>query len=164
MVLYYFPIIILTNFVHFAGRTYKPRNHLSDWFDWLQEEGWPLGLQPLNVRVGLVRNRHLSGSISFNTLLTGSPTSSTVSSSDLDTEVSNKIFPDKVVKNLLWYNIVHRIGISKVKEVRYDYYDTIRINLLLLFLSVCPTKILVTCKKMSRHFLFLSLSDSYHLY
>ncbi|KAI3474088.1 hypothetical protein Pfo_028876 [Paulownia fortunei] len=26
-----------------------------------QEEGWPLGLQPLNVRVGLVRNRDVNG-------------------------------------------------------------------------------------------------------
>ncbi|MBA0674534.1 hypothetical protein Goari_016124, partial [Gossypium aridum] len=58
-----------------------------------QEEGWPLGLQPLNVRVGLPgRNHDYSGSISFNTILTGSPTSSTDSSSDLDTEGS-KIYP-----------------------------------------------------------------------
>ncbi|MFQ6619604.1 hypothetical protein Gotur_001374, partial [Gossypium turneri] len=58
-----------------------------------QEEGWPLGLQPLNVRVGLPgRNHDYSGSISFNTILTGSPTSSTDSSSDLDTEGS-KISP-----------------------------------------------------------------------
>ncbi|THG01079.1 hypothetical protein TEA_007516 [Camellia sinensis var. sinensis] len=51
-----------------------------------QEDGWPLGLQPLNARVGLVRNRDRNGSISFSTLLTGSPTSATDSSSDLDTE------------------------------------------------------------------------------
>lgn len=50
-----------------------------------QEDGWPLGLQPLSLRVGLVRNH---GSVSFNTLLTGSPSSSTDSSSDLDTQVS----------------------------------------------------------------------------
>lgn len=54
----------------------------------LQEEGWPLGLQPLNVRVGLARNRNFSGSTSFNTLMSSSPSSSTDSSSDLDTEVS----------------------------------------------------------------------------
>lgn len=53
-----------------------------------QEEGWPLGLQPLNVRAGQVRNRGFNGSLSFNTLITGSPSSSTDSSSDLDTEVS----------------------------------------------------------------------------
>uniref|UniRef100_A0A5B6YTM1 Uncharacterized protein n=1 Tax=Davidia involucrata TaxID=16924 RepID=A0A5B6YTM1_DAVIN len=56
-----------------------------------QEEGWPLGLQPLNVRVGLVRNRDFSGSISFNTLLSGS---STDSSSDLDTESTGSFFHD----------------------------------------------------------------------
>lgn len=55
----------------------------------MQGDGWPLGLQPLNVRVELVRNCDLNGSVSFNTLLTGSPTSSPdSSSSDLDTEVS----------------------------------------------------------------------------
>ena len=59
------------------------------WFIfWRQEDGWPLGLQPVNLRVGLVRNRNLSGSVSFSTLLTASPTN-TDSSSDLDTEVSS---------------------------------------------------------------------------
>ncbi|KAG6434080.1 hypothetical protein SASPL_105701 [Salvia splendens] len=52
-----------------------------------QEEGWPLGLQPLNVRVGLERNRDLNASLSFNTLLTSSPISSDDFSSDLDTLV-----------------------------------------------------------------------------
>ncbi|KAF9599331.1 hypothetical protein IFM89_036629 [Coptis chinensis] len=52
----------------------------------MQEEGWPLGLQPLNMRAGVANNHDFSGSMSFNTLLTGSPTSSTASSSDLDTE------------------------------------------------------------------------------
>ncbi|RXI04400.1 hypothetical protein DVH24_038674 [Malus domestica] len=52
-----------------------------------QDEGWPLGLQPMHVRIGLAASNHeFSGSVSFNTLLTGSPTSSTDSSSDLDTE------------------------------------------------------------------------------
>lgn len=50
-----------------------------------QEEGWPLGLQPLNLRIGLGRSR--DGSTSFNTSLSDSLTSSTDSSSDLDTEV-----------------------------------------------------------------------------
>lgn len=59
-----------------------------------QEEGWPLGLQPLNVRVGLVRNRNYSGSTSFNTLMSSSPSSSTVSSSDLDTESTGSFFHD----------------------------------------------------------------------
>lgn len=47
-----------------------------------------MGLEPLNVRVGVLRNGDINGSLSFNTLLTGSPTSSAFSSSDLDTEVS----------------------------------------------------------------------------
>ncbi|XP_068668807.1 uncharacterized protein At3g17950-like [Aristolochia californica] len=62
-----------------------------------REDGWPLGLQPLNVRVGLVRNPDFSGSISFSTLLTGSPTSSTDSSSDLDTESTGSFFRDKSI-------------------------------------------------------------------
>ncbi|XP_048234713.1 uncharacterized protein At3g17950 isoform X2 [Ricinus communis] len=63
-----------------------------------QEEGWPLGLQPLNMRVGLPRNGDFSGSVSFNTLLTGSPTSSTdSSSSDLDTESTGSFFHDKSI-------------------------------------------------------------------
>ncbi|KAF4387312.1 hypothetical protein F8388_016721 [Cannabis sativa] len=48
------------------------------------EEGWPLGLQPLNARVGLARNRDFLESISFNTLISGSPTCSTNCSSDDD--------------------------------------------------------------------------------
>ncbi|KAK9121125.1 hypothetical protein Syun_018742 [Stephania yunnanensis] len=56
-----------------------------------QEEGWPLGLQPLNMRVGLVRTRDFSGSISFNNLITGSPSSSTDTSSDLDTEQQRRM-------------------------------------------------------------------------
>lgn len=60
-----------------------------------QEGGWPLGLQPLNVRVGLVRGRNFSGSTSFNTILSGSPSSSTDSSSDLDTESTGSFFHDR---------------------------------------------------------------------
>ncbi|KAI3876290.1 hypothetical protein MKX03_001537 [Papaver bracteatum] len=64
-----------------------------------QEDGWPLGLQPLNAIVGLVRNHHdaaLSArSMSFNTLLTFSPSTSTVFSSDVDTESTGSFFPDK---------------------------------------------------------------------
>ncbi|KAK9169136.1 hypothetical protein Syun_001276 [Stephania yunnanensis] len=56
-----------------------------------QEEGWPLGLQPLNMRVGLVRTCDFYGSISSNTLITGSPSSSTDSSSDLDTEQQRRM-------------------------------------------------------------------------
>ncbi|CAI9783247.1 unnamed protein product [Fraxinus pennsylvanica] len=76
-----------------------------------QEEGWPLGLQPLNVRVGLVRNRDFNGSISFNTLVTGSPTSSTDSSSDLDTQSTGSFFRDKSI------TLGNLIGISSILEL-----------------------------------------------
>ncbi|KAM7531851.1 hypothetical protein LguiB_035261 [Lonicera macranthoides] len=75
------------------------------------EDGWPLGLQPLNVRVGLVRNRDLNGSVSFNTLLTGSPSSSTDSSSDLDTESTGSFFHDKSI------TLGNLIGISSILEL-----------------------------------------------
>lgn len=54
-----------------------------------QEGGWPLGLQPLNLRIDLVRNVDFSGSLSLSTLIsTTSPTSSySSSSSELDTQV-----------------------------------------------------------------------------
>ncbi|XP_043698547.1 uncharacterized protein At3g17950-like [Telopea speciosissima] len=77
-----------------------------------QEDGWPLGLQPLNVRVGLVRNRDYSGgSISFNTLLTGSLSSSTDSSSDLDTESTGSFFHDKSI------TLGNLIGVSNILEL-----------------------------------------------
>ncbi|KAG5104351.1 hypothetical protein JHK82_041321 [Glycine max] len=61
-----------------------------------QDEGWPLGLlQPANARIELVRNSDNAGSISFNTLLTRSPSSSTDSSSDFDTESTGSFFPDQ---------------------------------------------------------------------
>ncbi|GMY10853.1 hypothetical protein FCV25MIE_06092 [Fagus crenata] len=75
-----------------------------------QEEGWPLGLQPLNVRVGLAGNRDFSGSVSFNTLITGSPTSSTDSSSDLDTESTGSFFHDKSI------TLGSLIGVSNILE------------------------------------------------
>ncbi|GAA0181884.1 hypothetical protein LIER_30297 [Lithospermum erythrorhizon] len=61
------------------------------------ERGWPLGLQPLHGRAGLARNRDvLSGSTSFNTFLSGSPsTSCTDFSSDLDTESTESFFHDR---------------------------------------------------------------------
>ncbi|KAK6247054.1 hypothetical protein QUC31_018619 [Theobroma cacao] len=75
------------------------------------EEGWPLGLQPLNVRVGLARNHDYSGSISFNTMLTGSPTSSTDSSSDLDTESTGSFFHDNSI------TLGSLIGVSSILEL-----------------------------------------------
>ncbi|KAF8402894.1 hypothetical protein HHK36_010986 [Tetracentron sinense] len=76
-----------------------------------KEGGWPLGLQPLNVRVGLVRNRDFSGSMSFNTLLTGSPSSSTDSSSDIDTESTGSFFHDKSI------TLGSLIGVSSIIEL-----------------------------------------------
>ncbi|XP_025888648.1 uncharacterized protein At3g17950 [Solanum lycopersicum] len=70
-----------------------------------QDEGWPLGLQPLNVR------NH--GSISFNTLITASPSSSSHShsSSDLDTEsTTTSFFHDKSI------TLGSLIGITSILE------------------------------------------------
>ncbi|KAK1587675.1 hypothetical protein Q3G72_015717 [Acer saccharum] len=78
----------------------------------LIEEGWPLGLQPLNLRVGLVGNHgDFSGSVSFNTLITGSPTSSTDSSSDLDTESTGSFFHDRSI------TLGSLIGVSSIFEL-----------------------------------------------
>ncbi|XP_050945227.1 uncharacterized protein LOC103490160 [Cucumis melo] len=59
-----------------------------------QDDGWPLGLRMLNARVGLLENRDFPGSISFNTLPTGSPISFT-DSSVLDSESSGSFFHSK---------------------------------------------------------------------
>ncbi|XP_021720872.1 uncharacterized protein At3g17950-like isoform X1 [Chenopodium quinoa] len=76
-----------------------------------QEEGWPLGLQPLNVRIGLGRARDYFGSMSFNTtMLTGSPTS-TDSSSDLDTESTGSFFHDRSI------TLGSLIGVSSILEL-----------------------------------------------
>lgn len=68
-----------------------------------QEEGWPLGLQPLMN----VRNRGFNGSISFNTLITSS---SSDSSSDLDTESTASFFHDKSI------TLGSLIGITSILE------------------------------------------------
>ncbi|KAJ7950343.1 60S Ribosomal protein [Quillaja saponaria] len=75
-----------------------------------QEEGWPLGLRPLNAIVGLVRNHDFSGSVSFSTLLTSSPTSSTDSSSALDTESTGSFFHHKSM------TLGSLIGVSSILE------------------------------------------------
>ncbi|KAL5057852.1 hypothetical protein RYX36_029456 [Vicia faba] len=63
-----------------------------------QEEGWPLGLRLLNSRIGVVRNGDFSGSDSFSTVLSAdSPTPSTYSSSDLDTQSTGSFFHDKSI-------------------------------------------------------------------
>ncbi|XVE96866.1 hypothetical protein REPUB_Repub02eG0260300 [Reevesia pubescens] len=76
-----------------------------------REEGWPLGLQPLNARIGLVRNSDFSGSVSFSTLLTASPSSSSISSSDLDTESTGSFFHDKSI------TLGSLIGVSSFLEL-----------------------------------------------
>ncbi|KAF8006133.1 hypothetical protein BT93_K0439 [Corymbia citriodora subsp. variegata] len=73
-----------------------------------QEGGWPLGLQPLNARVGVARNR---GSASFSTLLTGSPSSISDASSDLDTESTGSFFHDKSI------TLGSLIGASSILEL-----------------------------------------------
>ncbi|XP_008784536.2 uncharacterized protein At3g17950-like [Phoenix dactylifera] len=62
-----------------------------------QDGGWPLGLQPLNVRAGLIRNLDFSGSLSLSTRVSGSPSSSSITSSDLDTESTGSFFLDRSI-------------------------------------------------------------------
>ncbi|KAL8144216.1 LOW QUALITY PROTEIN: hypothetical protein V2J09_017248 [Rumex salicifolius] len=84
-----------------------------------QEEGWPLGLQLLNVRVG--RARDYFGSISFNTALTSSSsTSSTDSSSDLDTESTGSFFHDRNITlgSLMRASSIMDISRRSMREAR----------------------------------------------
>ncbi|KAL9267370.1 hypothetical protein AKJ16_DCAP26519, partial [Drosera capensis] len=62
-----------------------------------REEDWPPGLRRWNVVIILERACDNLGSMSFNTMLTCSPTSSTASSSDLDTESTGSFFPDRSI-------------------------------------------------------------------
>ncbi|MFS7934588.1 hypothetical protein Hanom_Chr05g00393341 [Helianthus anomalus] len=73
-----------------------------------EDDGWPLGLQPLNVRA---RNYDYSGSISCNTLLSGSPTLTSVSSSDLDTQSTGSFFHDKSI------TLGNLLGVSSIVEL-----------------------------------------------
>ncbi|XP_038986013.1 uncharacterized protein At3g17950-like [Phoenix dactylifera] len=57
-----------------------------------QDGGWPLGLQPLSLRVGLTRGSEFSGSSSFSTVITGSPRTSSATSSDFDAESAGSFF------------------------------------------------------------------------
>lgn len=80
---------------------------MTSYYLHMQGDGWPLGLQPLNVRVGLVRNSDLNGSVSSNTLLTAS-TSAESYSTDLDTEVSAYMFDVRDL--LIFYLYVVGLG------------------------------------------------------
>ncbi|XP_019706192.1 uncharacterized protein [Elaeis guineensis] len=75
-----------------------------------REGGWPLGLQPLNVRVGLIRNLDFSGSLSFSTRVSGSPSPS-ITSSDLDTESTGSFFHDRSI------TLGSLIGIKSILEL-----------------------------------------------
>ncbi|KAL4571044.1 hypothetical protein LXL04_017794 [Taraxacum kok-saghyz] len=72
-----------------------------------EEEGWPLGLRPLNVRP---RDYDFSGSISCNTLLSGSP-ALTSDSSDLDTQSTGSFFHDKSI------TLGNLLGVSNIVEL-----------------------------------------------
>ncbi|KAK4286523.1 hypothetical protein QN277_003069 [Acacia crassicarpa] len=77
-----------------------------------QDEGWPLGLQPLHARIGVGGNRDNAASISFNTVITVSPfSSSTDSSSDLDTESTGSFFPERS------RTLGSLIGVSSILEL-----------------------------------------------
>ncbi|KAK6935875.1 hypothetical protein RJ641_032905 [Dillenia turbinata] len=89
----------------------EKKKNIKESYVILVEDGWPLGLQPVNVRAALARTRDFSGSISFNTLLTGSPSSSTDSSSDLDTESTGSFFHDKSI------TLGSLIGVSSIIEL-----------------------------------------------
>ncbi|XP_045805714.1 uncharacterized protein At3g17950-like [Trifolium pratense] len=87
-----------------------------------QNEGWPLGLQPLNGR----RIGDNFGSMSFNTLLTGSPTSSTNSSSDLDTESTGSFFLDKstTLGSLMGVNGSVELSRKSIREAKSEIFKT----------------------------------------
>ncbi|PWA54661.1 hypothetical protein CTI12_AA431690 [Artemisia annua] len=73
-----------------------------------EEGGWPLGLQPLNVRA---RNHDYSGSISCNTLLSCSSARASDSSSDLDTQSTGSFFHDKSI------TLGNLLGVSSIVEL-----------------------------------------------
>lgn len=70
----------------------------------LKEEEWPLGLQPLP------RNRDLDCLLSFNSLFTSAPNSSTDSSSDIDNETTGSFFHNKDI------TFGSLIGVSSIVE------------------------------------------------
>ncbi|KAK1412815.1 hypothetical protein QVD17_34338 [Tagetes erecta] len=66
----------------------------------VEEGGWPLGLQPLNLRA-----------VSFTTMLSVSPSSSSISSSDLDTESTGSFFHDRSI------TLGNLMGVSSIVEL-----------------------------------------------
>ncbi|XP_023748509.1 uncharacterized protein At3g17950 [Lactuca sativa] len=73
-----------------------------------EEGGWPLGLRPLNMRP---RDYDFSGSISCNTLLSGSPALTSDSSSDVDTQSTGSFFHDKSI------TLGNLLGVSSIVEL-----------------------------------------------
>jgi len=77
----------------------------------------------VNARVELVRNSENAetgtGSISFNTLLTNSPSSSTDSSSDLDTQVSATLYANFFFSSIIAFfcNLQTCIEVSFVNNI-----------------------------------------------
>eukprot|EP00249_Psilotum_nudum_P024427 c29182_g1_i1 orf=157-813(-) len=75
----------------------------------LESGGWPLGLQPLNVRLTLMDHLRLAQSSAFRTVST--PSVSTDSSSDLDTESTGSFFPETSI------TLGSLIGIRSIGEL-----------------------------------------------
>ncbi|KAL8235131.1 hypothetical protein R6Q59_021231 [Mikania micrantha] len=92
-----------------------------------EEGGWPLGLQPLNARA---RNHDYSGSISCNTLLSASPTLTSVSSSDLDTQSTGSFFHDKSITlgNLLGVSSIVQLSRRSLGSRRRVVTETITLG------------------------------------
>lgn len=62
-----------------------------------QNNGWPLRLQPLHVRDRMMENHMLTEPNTFSSLIAVSPSISSDSSSDLDTESTGSFFYDKSI-------------------------------------------------------------------
>eukprot|EP01018_Ginkgo_biloba_P034051 Gb_13645 [translate_table: standard] len=77
-----------------------------------QNDGWPLGLQPLHVRVRLMENHILTEPNAFNALIAVSPSFSSDSSSDLDTESTGSFFYDKSITLGNLIGLQSDIGVS----------------------------------------------------
>ncbi|BAT91876.1 hypothetical protein LR48_Vigan05g188900 [Vigna angularis] len=87
-----------------------------------QDEGWPLGLlQPVNART-----RTATGSISFNTLLTASPSSSTDSSSDLDTQSTGSFFRDQstTLGSLMGVSSIVELSRRSLRESKTEFFKS----------------------------------------
>nr|XP_043636544.1 uncharacterized protein At3g17950-like [Erigeron canadensis] len=74
----------------------------------VEEGGWPLGLQPLNMR-----------SVSFSTFISGSPSSLSHSSSDLDTESTGSFFHDRSI------TLGNLLGVSSIVELSRRRHKTV---------------------------------------